>query len=83
MSKITKNIHVYMSVLPISCSHMHAFLLMLLPSFIHMHSYITDIDECADLVNPCSPGLCENTNGSYICQCPEGYKFTAGGCSGR
>ena len=32
----------------------------------------SDVDEC--LRNPCiHDGVCRNTNGSYVCDCPEQY----------
>ncbi|XP_074857028.1 protein HEG homolog 1 isoform X2 [Carettochelys insculpta] len=39
-----------------------------------------DVDEC--LTNPC-PALatCNNTQGSYICKCPLGYRLEKGKCS--
>ncbi|NXA42773.1 HEG1 protein, partial [Eudromia elegans] len=39
-----------------------------------------DVDEC--LSNPC-PALatCNNTHGSYICQCPLGYELEKGKCN--
>ncbi|XP_067154738.1 protein HEG homolog 1, partial [Apteryx mantelli] len=41
---------------------------------------VTDVDEC--LSNPC-PALatCNNTHGSYICQCPLGYELEKGKCN--
>ncbi|XP_064926548.1 protein HEG homolog 1 isoform X2 [Columba livia] len=40
----------------------------------------TDVDKC--LSNPC-PALatCNNTHGSYICQCPLGYELEKGKCN--
>ncbi|XP_021254132.1 protein HEG homolog 1 isoform X2 [Numida meleagris] len=40
----------------------------------------TDVDKC--LSNPC-PALatCNNTRGSYICQCPLGYELEKGKCN--
>ena len=37
--------------------------------------YIPDEDECR--ISPCGMGaVCLNTPGSYICQCPDGYRIT-------
>lgn len=34
--------------------------------------HVSDIDECRN--NPCiHDGVCRNTNGSYICECPKQY----------
>ncbi|XP_028941265.1 protein HEG homolog 1 [Antrostomus carolinensis] len=43
-------------------------------------SSATDVDKC--LSNPC-PALatCNNTHGSYICQCPLGYELEKGKCN--
>ena len=35
---------------------------------------LAEIDECAENSSGCSHG-CTNTNGSYICTCPVGYKL--------
>ena len=38
--------------------------------------YIVDVDECQDsrIVHYCSPNRCVNTEGSYRCECKEGFK---------
>ena len=33
---------------------------------------LSDIDECVNN-NLCGNGECVNTQGSYVCNCPEGY----------
>ncbi|XP_032859267.2 protein HEG homolog 1 isoform X2 [Tyto alba] len=47
---------------------------------LRMSSPATDVDKC--LSNPC-PALatCNNTLGSYICQCPLGYELEKGKCN--
>nr|XP_009928363.1 PREDICTED: protein HEG homolog 1 [Haliaeetus albicilla] len=47
---------------------------------LRMSSPATDVDKC--LSNPC-PALatCNNTRGSYICQCPLGYELEKGKCN--
>ncbi|XP_009874287.1 PREDICTED: protein HEG homolog 1 [Apaloderma vittatum] len=46
---------------------------------LRLSSPATDVDKC--LSNPC-PALatCNNTHGSYICQCPLGYELEKGKC---
>ncbi|NWS86142.1 HEG1 protein, partial [Toxostoma redivivum] len=45
-----------------------------------VHVCMTKVDKC--LSNPC-PALatCNNTHGSYICQCPLGYELEKGKCN--
>ncbi|XP_067995131.1 protein HEG homolog 1 isoform X1 [Melanerpes formicivorus] len=47
---------------------------------LRMSSPGTDVDKC--LSNPC-PALatCNNTHGSYVCQCPLGYELEKGKCN--
>ncbi|KAM6268596.1 uncharacterized protein LJ264_004667 isoform 2-T2 [Porphyrio hochstetteri] len=49
-------------------------------SGLRMSSLPADVDKC--LSNPC-PALatCNNTRGSYICQCPLGYELEKGKCN--
>ena len=44
-----------------------------------------DIDECAAQVNPCDAvanSECMNTNGSYSCQCKDGFVKNGPNCEG-
>ena len=44
-----------------------------------------DIDECAAQVNPCDAlanSACKNTNGSYNCQCNDGFVKNGPNCEG-
>lgn len=51
-----------------SCIGKHSFL------FQHTRCFI-DKDECTDRTHKCgSTGICENTEGSYICYCGQGYR---------
>ena len=45
---------------------------------------LPDIDECAE-ISVCLQGECMNTNGSFICNCPEGLQFKSdrSDCDGR
>lgn len=47
-------------------------------------SIFSDINECADPVN-CINGLCVNTPGSYLCNCPQDFELnpTGVGCVGE
>ena len=42
--------------------------------------FIADVNEC--LLSPCGAGDCENTDGSYVCQCDTGYVSTETTCQG-
>ncbi|NXU75006.1 HEG1 protein, partial [Oreotrochilus melanogaster] len=48
--------------------------------FVGFFSAFVEVDKC--LSNPC-PALatCNNTHGSYICQCPLGYELEKGKCN--
>jgi len=39
-------------------------------------SFITDIDECNIMRGVCGNGTCQNTNGSFTCDCEEGFEST-------
>ena len=46
---------------------------------------LTDINECTNGTHACySDDHCTNTNGSYTCSCPQGYKLGSDGhsCNG-
>lgn len=38
-----------------------------------------DIDECSQLPEICTFGTCSNTEGSFTCECPEGYQISVSG----
>lgn len=44
-----------------------------------------DIDECEESRNNCDPAsaVCVNTEGSYRCECAEGYEGEGGVCTGK
>ena len=47
------------------------------------NEYPLDIDECL-VTNECDPNAsCENTNGSFICQCKIGFTGDGSSCSGE
>lgn len=55
--------------------HTLNFLLSILMCVLHVSCFI-DIDECADGSHQCTGNqLCSNRQGSYICQCPPGYRL--------
>ena len=42
--------------------------------FFHSHLFILEVNECETL-NPCKHGgVCVNENGTYHCECPEGWR---------
>ncbi|NXK82912.1 HEG1 protein, partial [Amazona guildingii] len=53
---------------------------LVLPCCQQVHSPAYDVDKC--LSSPC-PALatCNNTHGSYVCQCPLGYELEKGKCN--
>lgn len=61
-----------------------AFLAVLTLVFSVHLSIFSDINECADPVN-CINGLCVNTPGSYLCNCPQDFELnpTGVGCVGE
>ncbi|KAF2976919.1 hypothetical protein EK904_001396 [Melospiza melodia maxima] len=61
-----------------------AFLAALTSIFSVHLSVLSDINECADPVN-CINGLCVNTPGSYLCNCPQDFELnpTGVGCVGE
>ena len=40
---------------------------------------ILDINECNTGKHHCGDGICQNTDGSYSCICPEGYTIIDSG----
>ncbi len=51
----------------------------------HVSFCLTDIDECAAPVDPCNAvanSACNNTYGSYICQCIDGFIKNGANCEG-
>ena len=66
----------------------HLFVFVLLSAREITHSYwmcLTDVDECENGTNDCDPvfGTCENTVGSYTCQCEPGFTGDGKSCSGK
>ena len=53
---------------------------------LHLTSHImSDIDECALEMDQCEQ-VCVNLNGSYSCECNEGYEVVSGryyACEGK
>ena len=53
-------------------------------NFQHIINFVSDVIECANSNGGCDH-ICENTEGSYYCQCEEGYILNADGhsCLGK
>lgn len=43
----------------------------------------TDVNECVRLPGTCSPGTCQNLDGSFRCICPPGYEVQNDQCIGE
>ena len=44
---------------------------------------LLDINECSEIPDTCTNGVCHNLDGSYKCTCNSGYKLTQeGSCEG-
>ena len=51
--------------------------------FISLGFFLTDVNECAG-ENVCDANaMCNNTDGSYTCQCVEGYSGNGTHCEGK
>ena len=51
-------------------------------SLIVLSHFFTDIDEC--LSDPChSNAVCTNADGSYICECYDGYSGSGHNCTSK
>ena len=48
-----------------------------------IHCFFTDINECKNVTDPChANATCNNTHGSYICDCHKGYDGDGKKCVG-
>lgn len=67
--------------------YLNTFAYALLGNNIYLNTFsFSDVNECKKEV--CKfPSLCRNTVGSYMCDCPDGYKLrgrkTSGKCVGK
>ena len=51
--------------------------------FLYVHLLVLDIDECEMGEHECSiHAICNNTNGSYMCECQPGYTEDGKNCTG-
>ena len=49
--------------------------------FVKRTDYISDVDECSEIVDACSVGeTCMNVQGGYSCECKQGYFKKDGAC---
>lgn len=44
---------------------------------------LKDTNECVALPGSCSPGTCQNLEGSFRCICPPGYEVKSENCIGK
>lgn len=44
---------------------------------------LADINECVTYPGTCSPGTCQNLDGSFRCICPPGYELQNENCIGE
>ena len=53
-------------------------------NYIHIYSVMSDIDECVqgDPCNTVANSECKNTDGSYNCQCKDGFVMNGHNCEG-
>ncbi len=62
------------SVVSLACTAFSHFLIV---------TFSTDINECVSLPGTCSPGTCQNLDGSFRCICPPGYEVQNDQCIGE
>lgn len=81
--------YVYLSPLPKRWSrnrkHPHSHYVTILGWCVLRILLISDIDECSSPgASTCDPNsICNNTEGSYVCQCLDGYEGDGRNCKGR
>ena len=47
-------------------------------------NFVSDIDECSSNSHSCDVNaVCNNTRGSYICQCKPGFSGDGRNCTGK
>ena len=51
-------------------------------TFYAVHVNLADIDECVEMRGVCENGRCENTVGSYRCDCDNGFQVERDRCVG-
>ena len=61
------------------------FIVLYIYIYIFFFFFFIDIDECTSLGdNDCgSNALCTNTNGSYSCNCKDGFQGDGINCTGK
>ena len=47
--------------------------------YVNFKGHPRDIDECSLIDDCCINGKCINTDGSYMCECPNGYHLDSDG----
>ena len=53
-------------------------------SFIYILFVVSDIDECSNETHGCDVNAeCNNTQGTYICRCKDGFQGSGISCTGK
>lgn len=51
----------------------------MLHQYVPVQSLLVDVNECQDSAGICEGGACINTDGGFICECPDGFVLSQNG----